>query len=312
MSLCVQCPRRCGADRDNGETGYCRETGTLRIARAALHPWEEPPISGRTGSGTVFFSGCNLRCVFCQNGHVSHAGLGRNVSPEELAAEMLRLRDEGAANINLVTPTHFTEQLIDVLSAVKPTLGIPVVWNSGGYESPETIYRLAGLVDIFLPDFKYVSPELSAAYSGAPDYGEVAATALRTMYELVGDVAFDGDGLMKKGVLVRHLVLPGCRRDSVAVLHKIADTVPVGGVRISLMSQYTPEFAAQCAYANLHRRVTSFEYDDVVKQAVSLGFEGYFQRRSSATERYTPLFEQDARNTLQEKTGGMPAEKENT
>ena len=291
MPGCKLCPRRCGIDRDTGGTGYCGETSALRVARIALHPWEEPSISGKTGSGTVFFSGCNLGCVFCQNYRVSHEGLGRDISADQLAKDIFRLRDEGAANINLVTPTHFTEQIARVLEMVHPTLGIPVVWNSGGYELPETLERLAGLVDIFLPDFKYASPALARNYSDAPDYPEVAEAALRTMYRLVGNVKFGSDGMMKKGVIVRHLVLPGGRRDSHEVLHRIAETVPVSGIRLSLMSQYTPEFAMQCPYPELHRRVTTFEYESVVREAERLGFDGYFQRRSSADVCYTPPFE---------------------
>ncbi len=297
MPECRICPRGCRADRTAGGTGYCGETSALRVARIALHPWEEPPISGKSGSGTVFFSGCNLGCVFCQNYRVSHEGLGREITEDKLAEEMLRLRDEGAANINLVTPTHFTEQIIRILEKVRPTLGIPVVWNSGGYELPETLERLAGLVDIFLPDFKYASGVLAKQYSDAPDYPEVAAAALRTMYRLVGDAQFGSDGMMKKGIIVRHLVLPGGRRDSQEVLHCIAETVPVSGIRLSLMSQYTPEFAMQCPYPELHRRVTTFEYESVVKEAERLGFDGYFQRRSSADACYTPPFEGTVRVT---------------
>lgn len=295
MSMCHLCPRSCGTNREQGKTGYCGETAVLRIARAALHFFEEPPISGKSGSGAVFFTGCNLRCVFCQNYQVSHDDLGFDITPDELKETLFRLSDEGAANINLVTPTHFSDAVAGVLADVKPALGIPVVWNSSGYESPETLRSLAGLVDIFLPDFKYVSPELSADYSGAPDYCEVATRALRTMYELVGDPVFDGDGMMKKGMIVRHLVLPGCRGDSIAVLHKIAETVPVTGIKLSLMSQYTPAFAGNCDFPNLHRRVTSFEYDTVLAEAERLGFDGYFQRRSSASPDYTPLFTGDGR-----------------
>ena len=182
------------------------------------------------------------------------------------------------------------------------------IWNSGGYELPETLERLAGLVDIFLPDFKYASRVLAKQYSDAPDYPEVAAAALRTMYRLVGDAQFGPDGMMKKGIIVRHLVLPGGRRDSQEVLHCIAETVPVSGIRLSLMSQYTPEFAMQCPYPELHRRVTTFEYESVVKEAERLGFDGYFQRRSSADACYTPPFEGTVRVTCKTDRGN-PAQK---
>lgn len=290
MSICTACPRACGVDRDLAK-GYCGQGNAFRIARAALHLWEEPCISGTRGSGTVFFSGCNLGCVFCQNYRVSHRGQGMEISADGLQEKMLELQEQGAHNINLVTPTHFALQLVPVLAAVKPQLHIPIVYNTGGYESPETLELLAPYVDVWMPDFKFADPELARNYAGAPDYPQVAARAIAGMHELAGDVQFDADGIMTRGVLVRHLVLPGCRKDSFAVLDRLAEIVPVQDIRLSLMSQYTPEFAADAPFTNLHRRVTTFEYESVMAHAERLGFVGYMQERTSATARYTPEFE---------------------
>lgn len=290
MSICTACPRACGVDRDVAK-GYCGQGNAFRIARAALHLWEEPCISGTRGSGTVFFSGCNLGCVFCQNYRVSHRGQGMEISADGLQEKMLELQEQGAHNINLVTPTHFALQLVPVLAAVKPQLHIPIVYNTGGYESPETLELLAPYVDVWMPDFKFADGQTARNYASAPDYPEVAARAIAGMHELAGDVQFDADGIMTRGVLVRHLVLPGCRKDSIAVLDRLAGIVPVQGIRLSLMSQYTPEFAARAPYPNLHRRVTTFEYESVMAHAERLGFVGYMQERTSATARYTPEFE---------------------
>ena len=290
VSKCFACPRECGAERDV-KKGYCGQSTAFRIARAALHMWEEPCISGERGSGTVFFSGCNLGCVFCQNYRVSHRGQGIEISADELTQKMLDLQEQGAHNINLVTPTHYAEQLVPVLKKVKPQLRIPIAYNTGGYEKTETPEMLAPYVDIWMPDFKFGSAQIAKDYAGAPDYPEVAARAIAKMYELAGGVQFDADGMMQRGVLVRHLVLPGCRKDSMAVLDRLAEIVPVQDVRLSLMSQYTPDFAADAPFANLHRRVTSFEYESVMAHAQKLGFIGYMQERESATAKYTPEFE---------------------
>ena len=290
MSKCFACPRECGAERDV-KKGYCGQSTAFRIARAALHMWEEPCISGERGSGTVFFSGCNLGCVFCQNYRVSHRGQGIEISADELTQKMLDLQEQGAHNINLVTPTHYAEQLVPVLEKVKPQLRIPIAYNTGGYEKTETLEMLAPYVDIWMPDFKFGNEQIAKDYAGAPDYPKVAARAIAKMYELAGGVQFDADGMMKRGVLVRHLVLPGCRKDSMAVLDRLAEIVPVPDVRLSLMSQYTPEFATDAPFANLHRRVTSFEYESVMAHAQKLGFIGYMQQRESATAKYTPEFE---------------------
>ena len=289
-SECCQCPRRCHARRAQGQVGFCGMPETLYVSRIAPHMWEEPPISGSCGSGTVFFAGCNLRCSFCQNRVISHERRGTALTEDDLIHRILALADTGVHNINLVTPTHYTDALAHLLERVKPRLHIPVVWNCGGYESPEALARLEGLVDIYLPDFKYVSPELSQALSGAADYGTVATTAVQTMYAQTGPVLFDEAGMMKRGLLIRHLVLPGYRRESIAVLEHLSAILPLPEIRVSIMSQYTPEFATDCPQKSLHRRLTDFEYQSVLEAADRLGIVGYRQGRASATGCYTPDF----------------------
>lgn len=292
MSACQSCPRRCGADREAGKVGYCGVGAKVRIARAALHLWEEPIISGTRGSGTIFFSGCNLRCVFCQNREVSHGGKGRELDIRELGEKMLSLQQQGAHNINLVTPSHYVNEIVATLKRVRSKLYIPVVYNCGGYESVEAIDALDGLVDIYMPDIKYFSPALSRDYSGAENYFEVARAALLRMYEQVGRPEMSANGMMTRGVLVRHLVLPGCRKDSIAILDELAQMFAPGDIILSLMSQYTPEFVPDdCPYDNLKRRITSLEYESVVNEMQKLGFEGFVQSRTSATTAYTPKFE---------------------
>lgn len=291
MSSCALCPRTCGADRAAGEIGLCHTAADILVARAAPHHFEEPPISGTRGSGTVFFSGCSLSCIFCQNAAISRTAVGRRVTEEELAALLLRMQETGVHNLNLVTATHYTDRVARVLEKIRSRLKIPVVWNSSGYESPQTLRLLEGLVDIYLPDFKYASPALSGAFSGVSDYAEVTAAALVEMYRQVGAVSFDENGLLKKGVVVRHLLLPGYRADSCAVLELLAKTLPVADVRLSLMRQYTPDFAPKTAPKSLLRRVTSFEYDAVLEKATSLGFLGFSQDKSAATAAFTPDFE---------------------
>jgi len=287
---CTLCPRACGIERNTKAHGFCGVDDTLRIARAALHAWEEPVISGKCGSGTVFFSGCNLRCVFCQNHAVSHEALGRPVTEEELADVFLSLQEAGAHNINLVTPSHYAHVLRRVLEAVKPRLSIPVVWNSGGYETVETLRTLEGLVDIYLPDVKYYSSELSAAYSAASDYFPVAMEALAEMLRQQPDCTLDEHGLLTRGTVVRHLILPGCREDSIALLRSLAERFGTKGYLLSLMCQYTPEFAKDCAYKNLHRKLTTFEYRSVQEEATRLGFDGFSQSPASASADFTPQF----------------------
>lgn len=294
MPICNICPRACGIDRTL-EVGFCGEGDTLRVARIAPHYFEEPCISGTRGSGTVFFSGCSLKCVFCQNKDISRQrGLGREISDDGLYREILALQESGVHNINLVTPTHFLHKLVKLLERLKASgdLRIPVVYNSSGYERIESLRALDGLVDIYMPDFKYFSPELAEKYSSAPDYPRVAEAAICEMLRQVGKYRFyDSEpDILKSGVIVRHLVLPSCRQDSIALLRRLAKLVPTGDILLSLMSQYTPDFALDCPHKELHRRVTSFEYSSVVRVAEELGFEGFIQQKESASKSYTPDF----------------------
>ena len=289
LNACRLCPRACGVDRTRGEMGVCGMPDTFWRSRCAPHRWEEPPISGTRGSGTVFFTGCNLRCVFCQNRTISREGVGCPVTEEELADKILALQEQGVHNINLVTPTHYTAQLVRLLERIKPSLQIPVVWNCGGYESVEALRMAEGLVDIYLPDFKYISSDLSAAYSAALDYADRATEAVLEMYRQVGKYC-EQDGLAAKGMIIRHLVLPGCRADSMAVLRHIAAILPTADIRVSIMRQYTPDFAMDCPHKNLRRRVTEFEYTSVLEEANRLGLEGFSQGKDAADKAYTPDF----------------------
>ena len=293
MSLCNICPRKCGADREKA-LGFCRAPKEILLSRAALHRFEEPPISGTRGSGTLFFAGCNLRCVYCQNAAISRLGAAENsatraVTKKELGDIMLRLQDEGAHNINLVTPTHYADSIADVLKEVKPLLRVPVVYNCGGYEDVDTLKTLEGLIDIYMPDFKYFSSDIAARYSAAPDYAERATEALAEMYRQTGEFLLDDGGMMKKGVLVRHLVLPGARLDSAEVLRIIAETVPADKILLSVMRQYTPDFAPE-KFKTLKRKITSFEYDFVISEAEKYGFVGFSQEKASASDIFTPDF----------------------
>ncbi|MBQ9807030.1 MAG: radical SAM protein [Clostridia bacterium] len=290
--LCCQCPRACLVDRSK-TVGFCGVSEGFVVARAARHAWEEPIISGKNGSGTIFFGGCNLRCVFCQNRDISHTAKGKPISDAELMKLMLRLQDEGAHNINLVTPTQYAKQLRHVLECVKPQLHIPVVYNCGGYESVETLRALEGLVDIWLPDFKYYSSTLSKKYSAAGDYYEVAIRALAEMLRQCPRAVYDGDGMLLRGVVVRHLVLPGGRKDSIEVLNRLVERFGSESFLLSLMSQYTPSFAKETPYRELHREVTTFEYQSVADVAVRLGLQGFFQSKDSATADYTPDFSEE-------------------
>ena len=285
--ICTRCPRNCLADREAGEIGLCGASFGIRVGRVMLHPWEEPCLGEK--SGAIFFSHCPLSCVYCQNQAISRGQApGEIWDTDRLAAEMLSLQKNGAENIDLVSPTQYAWEIRDALAAMKDSLQIPVVWNTGGYERAEVIRSLGGLVDIFLTDFKYGTPALAEAYSGAPDYPEVAARALSEMHEAVGDPIFDGDR-MKRGILLRHLVLPGGRKDSIRALSLAAQAVPPTGVILSLMRQYTPDFAPR-EIKTLTRRVTTFEYEAVREHALSLGFDGYSQDADSATAAYTPEF----------------------
>lgn len=261
-------------------------------ARAALHHWEEPCISGTRGSGTVFFSGCTLRCCFCQNHTISRGNLGTELTPDLLAQIFLNLQNQGAHNINLVTATHFLPSVIEALDLVGEKRTIPIVYNCGGYEKKETIEALKGYVDLYLPDFKYMDDTLALSYSEAPNYFQNAAAAITEMIAQTGSPVFDREGIMKKGVLLRHLVLPGHKDDSIRLLHWISQNLPKDGFYISLLSQYTPLYQSS-QFPKINRRLTTYEYDKVVETALSLGLnQGFIQEKTSAGETYIPPFSQ--------------------
>ncbi len=284
---CTLCPRRCGVDRTKGGRGFCGMPDKLYAARASAHYWEEPVISGSFGSGAIFFSGCTLRCAFCQNYTISDEHFGRELTPQALRAAMERLIDEGVQNINLVTPTHF---LPSILPALEPKLPVPVVYNCGGYESVETLRRLEGKIDVYLPDFKYSDNALAKRLSAAPDYYETAAAAILEMYRQVGRPVIE-DEQMTRGVLLRHLVLPGFVDNSLGVLDWIAENFRSGDILVSLMSQYVPMGKAK-AMPPLDRRITETEYDAVLSYMELLGIEdGFTQDFSAATSDYTPEFD---------------------
>lgn len=241
------------------------------------------------GSGAIFFSGCTLKCVYCQNRDISRNPIGSKMTDSELADLFLKLQDMGAHNINLVTPTHFTNNIVRALDLVKHKLSIPIVYNTSGYEKVETLKRLSGYVDIYLPDFKYFDSYLSNKYSKAPNYFEVASSAVCEMYSQVGKYTEDETGILKKGMIIRHLVLPSCRKDSIKVLENLKNILPIDDIRLSLMSQFTPDFVSE-DYPELSRRVTTFEYNSVLSKAIELGFEGFFQDKDSAVTKYTPDF----------------------
>lgn len=290
LSNCQLCPRSCGVNRYE-KPGACGGGALARVAKVSLHPWEEPVIAGPEtgkGAGTVFFSGCNLRCVFCQNYEISHYEKGREVTSEELGEIFLHQQAQGAATLDLVTPTHYVPQIIQALAyAKKRGFSLPVVYNSSGYESVSTIELLEGSVDVYLPDLKYYASELSGAYSKAQDYFSVAAKAIKAMVKQVGRPVLDAQGIMTKGVLVRHMVLPGARHDSMKLLDWLWQTFG-NDIYLSLMSQYTPMYKAG-EYKNLKRRLTTFEYQSVTDYASELGFTQCFvQQRSSATKAYVP------------------------
>lgn len=292
---CRLCPRNCDAAREKGELGYCGESSQLRVARAALHPYEEPCICTGAGSGAVFFSGCPLQCIFCQNSSISGIGtaaFGKELSSDRLSHIFLELQEKGACNINLVTPTHFVPQIIPALQNAKRNgLTIPIVYNTGGYEKAETLRALEGLVDIYLPDLKYASPRLSARYSNAPDYFDQASSAIAEMYRQTGEAVLSQEGdVLQRGVLVRHMMLPRHLADSERVLRYLFDTY---GNRIlySIMSQYTPvrHFADLPA---LNRRVSRREYNALMQFCLSLGIEnGFFQEGEAAAESFIPVFD---------------------
>lgn len=295
MDPCGLCPRQCRAHRDSGRRGICGADSEVRIARAALHFWEEPPISGESGSGAIFFSGCPLRCSFCQNFRISQGGEGIVVSVARLAQIMLELEDQGALNINLVTPGHFAPKIIEAVRAARNAgLTLPIVCNTSGYETVDVVRMLAEVVDVWLTDFKYASPALAQRLSRARDYPEVARAALQAMHasvEAAGGRACDDDGRMRRGIIVRHLVLPGCVEDSLAVLGIVWDACG-NDVDLSIMNQYTPNDTCRAAGGDLARGVTEDEYDIVVCHADDLGFERiWWQQGGTVSESFVPDFD---------------------
>lgn len=287
---CTLCPRNCQVNRAAHKTGFCGMSSTVEVARASLHMWEEPCISGTNGSGTVFFTGCNLKCVFCQNHEIAIGRKGREVSVEGLSDLFLMLQDKQAHNINLVTPSHYIPSIAEALKLAKARgLMLPIVYNTSGYDSVESLAMLDGLIDVYLPDFKYVSSALSSRYSHARDYFEVACKALAEMYRQVGNPVFDGDMLVK-GIIVRHLLLPGCTADSKAVIRYLYKTYG-DHIFISIMNQYTP-LPHVHDYPELRRKVTPEEYDEVVDYAIELGVEnGFIQEGDTAEESFIPDFD---------------------
>ena len=287
--ICTLCPRRCGALRDDthGE-GWCRLPARPMAARAALHMWEEPCLSGTNGAGTVFFSGCTLGCVFCQNESISHENFGKTVTEDELYAAFQRLAEQGAHCIELVTPTQYTHVLSRLLERPMPC-GLPVVWNSGGYERAEVLRGLEGKVDIYLPDLKYVTPGLAEKYSRAADYPDAAKTAILEMYRQRGPVRFEG-GLLKSGVIIRHLILPGQVAEAKRVMDWVAESFPGGAVLFSLMAQYTP-MGDLSACPELGRPLRASEVRAARDYMDGLGLAGYVQELSSVGEGFIPSFD---------------------
>ena len=287
--ICHLCPRDCGALRTETEgRGLCGMPSVPVLARAALHFWEEPPISGTRGSGAVFFSGCPLRCVFCQNEAISHKNFGRAVTADRLAEICRELVSRGAHNINFVSPTQYAHVIARLLEEAPPP--VPVVWNSGGYDRVETLRTLEGKVQIYLPDFKYLDPGTALRYSGAADYPEYAAAAIREMYRQVGPCQFDGDGLLTRGVLIRHLILPGQTAQAKRIMDWVAEEFPPGAVLFSLMSQYVP-CGDLSDRPELDRLLRRGERESAADYMRALGLAGYCQEGSSARQDYTPSFD---------------------
>ena len=290
---CNQCPRNCNKERGEGNTssyGYCQVSVRPKVARAALHFWEEPCISGEEGSGTVFFSGCNLRCVYCQNVEIAAGVRGKEITTERLSEIFLELQEKGANNINLVTPSHYYPQVKEALLSVKEKLRIPVIANTSSYDSVAALRDMEGLIDIYLADYKYADSALAAKYSHAADYPRVAAAALKEMFRQVGEPQFDERGMMQKGMIIRHLLLPGCLEDSKAVLKFLYETFG-DSVFISIMNQYTPLPHVE-KYPELNRRVTEEEYEELVDYAIELGIEnGFVQEGETAEDSFIPAFD---------------------
>lgn len=288
---CILCPRNCHVNRLAGKKGYCGMDGTLRAARAALHMWEEPCISGKKGSGAVFFSGCGLRCCYCQNRDIAIGDSGKEITVKRLGEIFLELEEKGAANLNLVTGVHYVPQIIQALEHARMYgLKLPVVYNSSGYENVETLQMLDGYVDIYLPDMKYAQEKLAADFSHAPDYPEVSRRAVEEMVRQTKACEFGEDGYIRKGTIVRHLILPGHTKNSIEVLEYLHKTYG-NRIFISVMNQFTPVWKQE-RYPELNRKVTRREYEKVLDKAIELGIEnGYFQEGETAKESFIPAFD---------------------
>ena len=288
MYKCISCPRQCKVDRNVGK-GVCGVGYKPKVAKAFLHKWEEPCISGVNGSGTVFFSGCNLKCVFCQNYNISQNYTGKEISIEELSNIYLKLKKMGAHNINLVNPTHYSTQIRESLE-ISSNLKIPVIYNTNAYETIDGLKAVEGMVDVYLPDLKYIEESTALKYSGVQNYFEVAANAINEMYRQVRGPVFDENGIITKGLIIRHLILPGRSSESMKILDYIKNNLP-DDIYISLMSQYTPCFKADI-HPEINRKITRREYDRVLNHFFKLGFEnGYVQERESASSEYIPEFD---------------------
>ncbi|HWT27580.1 MAG TPA: radical SAM protein [Mobilitalea sp.] len=287
---CSLCPRDCHVDRVNGQIGYCREAAELIVARAALHMWEEPCISGEKGSGTVFFSGCAMGCVYCQNHNIAKSLTGKKITIERLSEIFLELQEKEANNINLVTPSHYVPQIIEAIKLARSKgLYLPIVYNTSSYEKVDTLRLLEGYVDIYLPDMKYMDEEPALRYSNCRDYFAYASEAIKEMVRQVGEPEFDDNGIMKKGVIVRHLTLPGYLKDSKNIIKYLHNTFG-DTIFISIMNQYTPMEAVR-KYPEIDRTITEEEYDELVDYAIELGVEnGFIQEGGTATESFIPEF----------------------
>jgi putative pyruvate formate lyase activating enzyme len=294
LSSCVCCPRNCRVNRLEGRVGYCKVSAGIQISNSCLHFGEEPPISGTRGSGTIFFVGCNLRCVFCQNYQISQEFQQhpiRTLAVDELVSEMLRLQEEGAHNINFVSPSHMVFQMADAINSAKNKgLNIPVVYNSNGYDSVDALRQIRGLVDIYLPDIKYLDNDLGKRLSGVNDYADVVMGVLREMLDQVGQLDMDDDGIATRGMLVRHMVLPGYLENSKKCLRALADLS--SDIFVSIMSQYSPQYKA-CNFPQINRTLTAAEYDEITEYALDLGLENAFVQEMASQENYLPDFTQE-------------------
>ncbi|MBV7273301.1 radical SAM protein [Clostridium thailandense] len=291
LKNCRLCGRNCGVNRLNGELGFCNSGKTVKIARVSLHDWEEPCISGINGSGTIFFSNCNLKCVFCQNYKISSTGFGQEISIKRLSEIFLEQQQRGAHNINLVTPTHYVPQIIEALDIAKSQgLNIPILFNTNGYENPETIKILSGYIDVYLPDLKYFSNKYSIKYSNAPDYFEKASTAIKEMFLQVGESKFDENGLIQKGIIIRHLMLPGLLFDSKKIIDYIYKTYR-DSIYISIMNQYTPMYNAK-KFPEINKSLNPKHYDSLVDYCLSLEIKNAFiQEVGTSSENFVPDFD---------------------